>query len=293
MWAPGRNRGWWWPTAVIAVFGADRAASGQPWVTYDAGLGTLPQDQCFEQTIDAAPVPPQDARIEGGALFFSTLDLQATGSEGGALWWQREDVEIDLAAGVTLEARVRIVDSQYRTNPGTGWPRPGYTLAVYDRAGRLVWIGIGSERVFLSNTAFGQFGTVDTVDMAFDSTDGYHTYRIDAGPGGASLTVDGVPRLSLPRLGPVEAPQAHGLAYFGDPTYWANSAVYTAWFRFSGVAEPCCRADLNGDGLVDFSDYLEFLNLYDAGDPRADFNHDGLVDFSDYLEFLNHYDAGC
>ncbi|MCC6676881.1 MAG: hypothetical protein IT436_07040 [Phycisphaerales bacterium] len=54
-----------------------------------------------------------------------------------------------------------------------------------------------------------------------------------------------------------------------------------------------CRADLNGDGLVDFSDYLEFLNLYDAGDLRVDFNGDGLVDFSDYLEFLNLYDAGC
>jgi len=54
-----------------------------------------------------------------------------------------------------------------------------------------------------------------------------------------------------------------------------------------------CPADLNGDGLVDFADYLEFLNFYDAQDPRADFNHDGLVDFTDYLEFLNHYDAGC
>ncbi|MCC6679168.1 MAG: hypothetical protein IT436_18740 [Phycisphaerales bacterium] len=54
-----------------------------------------------------------------------------------------------------------------------------------------------------------------------------------------------------------------------------------------------CAADLTGDGLVDFADYLEFLNLYDAQDPRADFNGDGLVDFSDYLEFLNLYDAGC
>ena len=54
-----------------------------------------------------------------------------------------------------------------------------------------------------------------------------------------------------------------------------------------------CPADLNADGLVDFGDYLEFLNLYDAEDPRADFNDDGLIDFNDYLEFLNRYDAGC
>lgn len=56
---------------------------------------------------------------------------------------------------------------------------------------------------------------------------------------------------------------------------------------------PPCAADFTGDGIVDFSDYLEFLNLFDAGDLRADFTGDGEVDFGDYLEFLNHYDAGC
>ncbi len=30
-------------------------------------------------------------------------------------------------------------------------------------------------------------------------------------------------------------------------------------------------ADLTGDGIVDFTDYLRFLNLFDAGDLRVDF----------------------
>lgn len=54
-----------------------------------------------------------------------------------------------------------------------------------------------------------------------------------------------------------------------------------------------CAADLNQDGLVDFSDYLDFLTLFDAGDLRVDFTGDGIVDFADYLEFLNLYDLGC
>ena len=54
-----------------------------------------------------------------------------------------------------------------------------------------------------------------------------------------------------------------------------------------------CVPDFNGDGLVDFADYLEFLSFFDASDFRADLNHDGLVDFSDYLEFLTAFDAGC
>ncbi|MCC6676655.1 MAG: hypothetical protein IT436_05880 [Phycisphaerales bacterium] len=65
----------------------------------------------------------------------------------------------------------------------------------------------------------------------------------------------------------------------------------------SGTLPPAvtgrCPIDYNGDGLVDFADYLEFLNLYDAQDPRADLNGDGLVDFADYLEFLNLYAGPC
>jgi len=78
-----------------------------------------------------------------------------------------------------------------------------------------------------------------------------------------------------------------------------GSVTYPGWnlddIRIYGVSAPAtaCPADLNSDGLVDFSDYLDFLNLYDAGDLAVDFNADGLVDFADYLEFLNLYDAGC
>lgn len=56
---------------------------------------------------------------------------------------------------------------------------------------------------------------------------------------------------------------------------------------------PVCPIDFNGDGQIDFLDYLEFLNLYDAQDPRADLNGDGQVDFADYLEFLNSFDRQC
>ncbi|MCC6677030.1 MAG: hypothetical protein IT436_07795 [Phycisphaerales bacterium] len=54
-----------------------------------------------------------------------------------------------------------------------------------------------------------------------------------------------------------------------------------------------CPADLTEDGLVDFSDYLEFLNAYEVRDLRVDYAGDGLVEFADYLEFLNRYEAGC
>lgn len=79
--------------------------------------------------------------------------------------------------------------------------------------------------------------------------------------------------------------------YFGDdagtptPGYQAGEVTLT-W-------QTPCPADLNGDGLIDFTDYLEFLNLYDAQNPRIDFATDGVIDFADFLEFLNLFDAGC
>lgn len=54
-----------------------------------------------------------------------------------------------------------------------------------------------------------------------------------------------------------------------------------------------CPIDYVRDGIIDFLDYLEFLNRYDSQDPSADLNGDGMVDFADYLEFLNLYDGGC
>lgn len=75
-----------------------------------------------------------------------------------------------------------------------------------------------------------------------------------------------------------------------DPCYDLPDEIVTGRSETPALA---CPADLNGDGLVDFTDYLEFLNFYELQDPRVDFNGDGLVDFLDYLEFLNLYDAGC
>ena len=54
-----------------------------------------------------------------------------------------------------------------------------------------------------------------------------------------------------------------------------------------------CRGDFNLDGSVDFSDYLDFIDLFANAAPGADLNVDGAVDFTDYLDFLAGFTAGC
>ena len=65
-------------------------------------------------------------------------------------------------------------------------------------------------------------------------------------------------------------------------------------FAITGVDTSApCRVDLDGDGVLDIFDFLAFLNLFDAGDPRADFDGDGQLTIFDFLAFGNEFDAGC
>jgi uncharacterized membrane protein len=54
-----------------------------------------------------------------------------------------------------------------------------------------------------------------------------------------------------------------------------------------------CPADLDGDGRLTVFDFLEFQNLFVAGDLAADFDGDGELTIFDFLAFQNAFDAGC
>ena len=54
-----------------------------------------------------------------------------------------------------------------------------------------------------------------------------------------------------------------------------------------------CPADFNQDGIVDFFDYLDFVDAFSASLPAADFNSDSVIDFFDYLDFVDAFSSGC
>lgn len=75
-----------------------------------------------------------------------------------------------------------------------------------------------------------------------------------------------------------------GEPYAGDSIGAAHIYSMTACY---------CRADLTGDGRLDFLDFLEFQTLFATGDPRADFDGSGELDFFDFLAFEDEFAAGC
>ncbi len=95
---------------------------------------------------------------------------------------------------------------------------------------------------------------------------------------------------------------ATGIA--ADNTTWfsltnvvLSPSLLTGYLEFTSGAAVLtrvqCAADLNADGVVDFNDFLEFLNLFNAGHALADVNRDGVIDFNDFLEFLNIFNEPC
>ena len=73
-----------------------------------------------------------------------------------------------------------------------------------------------------------------------------------------------------------------------DSPFGQGGAAYRLIF-----AEPPCRVDLDGDGQLTIFDFLEYQNLFDAGDLAADFDGDGSLTIFDFLAFQNEFDAGC
>ncbi len=69
------------------------------------------------------------------------------------------------------------------------------------------------------------------------------------------------------------------------------AAYSTLLYKFT--IGPECVADFNGDGRLDFFDYLDFVDAFSSALPAADFNGDGIVDFFDYLDFVDAFSIGC
>lgn len=76
----------------------------------------------------------------------------------------------------------------------------------------------------------------------------------------------------------------HEVAYFTMP----DSLVS---YDLSGCV--LCRADLTGDGVVNFFDVSAFLVAYTGGEPGGDWNGDGVINFFDVSGFLVDFNAGC
>jgi hypothetical protein len=91
----------------------------------------------------------------------------------------------------------------------------------------------------------------------------------------------------------------------GLPRNWTNggSLAFRAPYTIAAsgesgsgvfvVSPPVCRADFNGDGFLDFTDFDDFVTAFEAGLAISDFNGDSFLDFTDFDDFVAAFEAGC
>ena len=69
----------------------------------------------------------------------------------------------------------------------------------------------------------------------------------------------------------------------------AEQQTLAAWLKSGGG----CPSDFNGDGVVDFLDFLLFAAAFGGSNPTFDIDGSGAVDFPDFLQFASDFGQKC
>jgi hypothetical protein len=164
----------------------------------------------------------------------------------------------------------------------SGW---GFFVTVFARSAPLMAAGAGCNAEYVFDAPVTKFG-------------GYFTTNADSG-GATAVFLDDTGAIIGEQ--PVQAPQGTWAWDGWESTTPIKSVRILASNQFGGFiqmddleiqAGGGCDADYNGNGSVDFFDYLDFVQDFANLDPRSDWDGNGSVDFFDYLDFAQDF-ADC
>jgi hypothetical protein len=239
--------------------------------TYDASLGFLPGDICWNVVgANQAPAPTfVDGALRHGPTVYGTSS-----------YFSRDLPPYLLADGAAVTAVVKIQSSTwYASNP---FKRTGYYINLSDKSGKWAGLGIASDRILLQT--LDQNWSDQTYLM--NTTDAFHTYRVEFSGTTATVFVDGRAVLS-DTVGSGATPRR---VIFGDVSILGWSTSFTKSVVVEGLPD-CVVADLDCDGDVDGSDLGVLLGAWGTDNCEADLNDDGTVDGIDLGTMLGLWGA--
>ncbi len=255
-----------------------------PWLAYDASEGTLPTRQGFQLMDDQSGAAP---------LMRSGVLEQGPTSFEGQQYFHANHTEIDFDRGVLIRASVNVLSSTYRLAECAGAARFGYYLGAVDRLGRIAYVGMSDDKLFVLTSGSDVPSNVKPI-VTIPMRGQWRELNMQIRSTGIDLYADGRFLAHYP-LGPAGVTGNRNRVIFGDGTACGSSRVQMAWAEFGPVFE--CVADFNDDGFVDFSDYDAFVECFEgfACPPgkTADVNDDGFVDYFDYDAFVEVFEWGC
>lgn len=168
--------------AAVAACGVAGLAHASLLV-YNPALGTLPQAQGWS-FLGSYNAP---TTVAGGQLTYGPTTF------GGTTYWGHNPTDlVDFSSQtVFIEADIRLTGAGFGNV--SGFRRGGFSLYLEDDFGRWIIAELGDNHISLGND---NNRTSDPVAV-FDLTTDFHVVRLEAGPTGARLLVDGVQQLTL------------------------------------------------------------------------------------------------
>ena len=262
---------------ACAAGGLIAAAAAADDYAWSAASGLLPdQVDCRMTLIDSSE--PEDPSLAGGLL---TL---GNDSNPELMYYIMRDKAISVPAKPEVTVRMR-----YVSGASSGSLRSNAVIGITTAPEVGMALFIAEGEVF----AIDEVSRIGSA--AVPTSDAVHEYTIalDGTAAGASFTVfqDGAPLFTAPLTVSVGSFGALPRVFFGDGTLLAHGV--SEWESLSHNMAAEHYADCDGNGSLDFFDFLCFQNAFATGDPYADCDGTGTLDFFDFLCFQNEFATGC
>ena len=213
-------------SCFLVLLAAAQVALAQGPIVYNAALGTGPAAQCFSQNGGAVQVV--DGELHVGPTAAATLN-----------YFSRGDFAYEFDAGFAMEVAFRVVTAG--CGPVSGNLRYAIQLSAVDDDGTFFAAHFCDSQIALVNTPNSPVDGINVVTTPYPVAGNTLVARVEAGPNSATLFVDGVPLLSVPR-GTYIGPQRQ--FYFGDGTGAAGGEYYVSYCRATGSAPGCGTTSL-------------------------------------------------
>jgi hypothetical protein len=196
---------------------------------YDAGQGTLPGAQGFTAVVDVHVTPS----VTNGIL---DVDAYSGGVNSRPAYYTDVNGTFVFSSFV-MEAGLEIIHSTQNSGPGAGNdPRAGFTLAAVDNNHKVVEVLIVENGLWMQTSDGVGFNPPATAFLNFNTTDGFHDYRVEVDGSAASLYIDhaGTSSLSLSVASlQTSAANTANECSFGDDSVLARAHYQMNYAMFS------------------------------------------------------------
>lgn len=254
--------------AGLTLCSAISIANAHDVTWYDAALGTLPDQQCWQYIEQNGNVEPE--MVDGHAHLGPTY-------LNGRAYWYRSLKPFVAEYGAMVAVKANVITSSYLQSGSLR--RSGFAIMLTDDEGRWARLGVSNSRLVLQTTPASWGDKV----IGFTADGVEHEYQLEFVNGSVNARVDGAIVLTATPGYGGDVPNS---VTVGDSTMWGHSETLTSFIQVQTVSL-CGPGDFNCDGKIDGIDLSALLANWGQPDCENDLDFDGELGAGDIAILLS------